>query len=414
MKKILLPIDGLIRRKGLVILPADVRQSDPRPFVGDVARQAAQLALYHMFSSKSQRVDGPRSKFNPRNELISPDCDGQFSYKIDSVTVNVSRVLLLGSNWPMWVSPKPKMFTSQGPDNILEARVIQSNVFEFHMDPENSELMAFCSILAAKGIFDRHEIPATILYMPSDLPPGKVENIEEIRRKMKSEKEIHPHMKWVLDSYGYSGLPVISRGEIREDPRLALEIAGANAIWYTLESEFRNQARQLVEDLVALNIEGTVEKYFMGGKPGNLEQWRKINLEKRDTWQLVLRDGTYHVLATRHEKQALPIPIGRQVARKDKSLTAGAPMCALITTALLRESEQYGFDHLVAAFHNGEAPIASAGIFLARRLFGVDMHAYVLQVNRTTCTAKSTGLDGKHAFLDRLTELEVWEEPNGS
>lgn len=337
---------------------------------------------------------GILSRYNPTSETIQKT-SSKFVDKNWVASPEVSRVLLLGSNFPLWDNGQANLEFKDG-----HMRVIH-NYNDAVKGPEISESLAFASILHAKQVFDKHCIPSTIMYMPSDLPSRPVNVVKDMRTEYNVSKTLDPIMARLLCDYGYSGLPVVSNQDSGKDKSLKEKISNGSAIWYALESEFRSFAGHLLEKIVKRGIESVVEQY----NPLGLAEWRYQNSQKKWSWKLVSENGTYYInfgtMITRENKKPIfyivHIPIGMEIQGKEGS-TAGAPKCAMITSSILMKSaREYGFSHLLATFHSDEAPVASGGLFLSRWLFEVPIQSYVVHIDRQRfdawlCTANGKGV----------------------
>ena len=373
--------------------------------LADAAKRACDVGMLHLFQEPGN-ANKVASSYVPITETISKE-GGEFLDKNGSKPVPVKGILLLGSNHLLWRIGEDDLHLDTKTMKITLSEKVGAQV----VPPEWAEIVAFAATLRAKTIFDRHNIPSAIFYMPSDLPSGlPVGNVQEVRLEYKQKKVIDPIMTALVRECGFSNLPVVSNQELQNNPAAKGLISSGQAIWYALESEFRKRAGKLLEELVKKGIESVAEKFF----PGSLGEWRAQNRESGYCWNLFLVNGTYTLkISSKHEKPVY-IPIGAEMALEDGRTTPGSPKCALITSALLMACESLNFSHIFAAFHKDEVPVASGGFFIGRRLFGVQMHTYALGINRDILSVESSGRDGQHAanrdFLKDPWHLEVLDK----
>jgi hypothetical protein len=368
-----------------------------------VAKAGADLLLFHMFYEKGT-VNNATSRYDPKNESILKIKDPQLGIAFIDTNeatqqnpqgVPVNGVALLGSNFLLWRNKeKPSIDLA----NVLDAPLFRgSRDLEFG-GPEPSEIASFAVTLQAKSVLDGNGIPSTVFYMPSDLPSTHVDNLEEIRRTLKQNKDIDRTMRVLLEEYGYGGLGVVSNEELRS-PAIRSGITSGKMIWYALESEFRSKAGRLLEKIVKNGLPAVADEYYPGGNA----EWKMRNAIKKQTWEVCEDKHTYYI---HHERKHVPfdIPIGVKILSKDGKVTTGPPKCALIGTVIMQKMHELGFSHLLSAFHSGEAPIASAGFFLGKNLLGLPTVAYTLSMNPDRLTPEVSGMGGVLAFRYPMIE----------
>ena len=375
------------------------------------AKDAADLGLSHMFydNSRKSRYDPIAENITKGGELVPAGLgnkDAERKWRAESekysdkyVDTNgsepmvVKNVLLLGSNHLLFETPKAYLGEVPKGGSILDAPILFPKEAELADAPEDSEIIAFAATLKAKAVFDKHGIPATIFYMPTDLPKADVPDLSEIREEYKKNKFIDPIMHKLAGYYGFSDLPVISNTEIsdqelKKDPTLKGKILSGRHIWNALESEFRSGAGHTLERIVkggAAWFEKVTEEFY----PGGYDAWMGRNYEHGLKWGLLERDDGYYIAVRKTDKKnvGFTIHIGGKARKQDGTATAGAPKCALIGMTMMQRFAKLGFSHVFAAFHSEEVPIAHNGFFLANSLLGIPVSVYITSINRRNMTA---------------------------
>ena len=286
------------------------------------------------------------------------------------------------------------------------------------------ERISWAFLLRLKRLFDKLEIPATILNLPSDLPYGKVEDLQEIRKQLNSEPVLTPMMREYMGEYGlepnyFRFLPLqdqkvqeisnllqkqkgkgggLSPEELQKLERLIGAIDGSTML-FGAENIFKGKAKRWLDTLISKGLESLVEEVY----PGGAEAWKEKNRRKNYDYAVSERkDGTasikFYITKGGARQLALEIPVGAIGNQMNN------PFCPLIMCGVLRRAEQLGFSHWIGALGSREAKIVSAGVLLSKHIFGTGIKHYVVEFDPRS----GLPLSWSHGQL-ALRELAYWK-----